>query len=207
MRFLLPSTLTKALSPLPWQGPSPLPQRQADPTPAGGQSPGQRPPRPRRTLRPRRVGRRPALRVDLPVYGAPSCTGGETRCVSCSRPHRREHFHRFNGRGHRPCHSATLTPRLPGAKAPGQRPPRPRRTLRPHRVGCWPPVVLGETVPRRCGLSPGRETRCVSGCVQPVNPAPESGRLSCPAGGQDAFSTLLNELTFAIGAGHDARTS
>jgi hypothetical protein len=181
MRFLLASTLTKALSPLQWQGPSPLPQRQADPTPAGGQSPGRRPPRPRRALRPRRVGRWPALRVDLPVYRAPSCTGGETRCVSCSRPHQRKHFHRCHGRGHRPCHNATLTPRLPGSKAPGQRPPRPRR------VGRWPPVVLGETVPRRCGLSPGGERRCVSGCVQPVNPAPVAGRISRPAGGQDAF--------------------
>ena len=33
------------------------------------------------------------------------------------------------GRGHRPCHSATLPLGPPGAKAPGQRPPRPRRAL------------------------------------------------------------------------------
>ncbi len=38
-RFLFPPGLTKALSPLPWQGPSPLPQRHADPWPAWGQSP------------------------------------------------------------------------------------------------------------------------------------------------------------------------
>jgi hypothetical protein len=149
----------------------------------GAKAPGQRPPRPRRALRPRRVGRWPALRVDLPVYGEPSRTGGETQCVSCSRPHQRKHFHRFNDGGHRPCHSASLTPRLPGAKAHGQRPPRPPG-------GRWPPVVLGETVPRRSGLSPGGERRCVSGCVQPVNPAPEAGRLSRPAGGQDAFPAL-----------------
>jgi len=38
-RFLFPPGLTKALSPLPWQGPSPLPQRHADPWPAWGQRP------------------------------------------------------------------------------------------------------------------------------------------------------------------------
>jgi len=38
-RFLFPPGLTKALSPLQWQGPSPLPQRHADPWPAWGQSP------------------------------------------------------------------------------------------------------------------------------------------------------------------------
>jgi len=37
--FPSPPALTKALSPLQWQGPSPLPQRPADPWPAGGQSP------------------------------------------------------------------------------------------------------------------------------------------------------------------------
>ena len=31
-----------------------------------------------------------------------------------------------NGRGHRPCHVGTVTLGLPGAKAPGQRPPRPK---------------------------------------------------------------------------------
>ncbi len=33
----------------------------------------------------------------------------------------------------------------PGAKAPGQRPTRPRRALRPRRVGRWPIVVPGPT--------------------------------------------------------------
>ena len=49
---------------------------------SGAKAPGQRPPRPRRALRPRRVGRWPAVSPDLPVYGAPSRAGGETRCVS-----------------------------------------------------------------------------------------------------------------------------
>ena len=39
VRFLFPPALAKALPPLQWQGPSPLPQRPADPWPAGGQSP------------------------------------------------------------------------------------------------------------------------------------------------------------------------
>ncbi len=38
-----PATGAKALSPLQWQGPSPLPQRYADPRPAGGQSPRRAP--------------------------------------------------------------------------------------------------------------------------------------------------------------------
>ncbi len=51
----------QALSPLQWQGPSPLPQRHAVPRPTGAKAPGQRPPRPRRALLARRVGRWPAL--------------------------------------------------------------------------------------------------------------------------------------------------
>ncbi len=49
-----------------------------------------------------------------------------------------KHLHRCNGRGHRPCHSAMLPPGQPGAKAPGQRPPRHRRALCTRRVGRWP---------------------------------------------------------------------
>jgi hypothetical protein len=39
VRFLVPPASMKALSPLQWQGPSPLPQRHADPWPAGGPKP------------------------------------------------------------------------------------------------------------------------------------------------------------------------
>jgi hypothetical protein len=66
------------------------------------------------------------------------------------------------GRGHRPCHSATPILCQPGAKAPGQRPPRPRRALRTRRVGRWPSLCLGEPVLWKRGLFPGGETRCVS---------------------------------------------
>ncbi len=47
---------------------------------------------------------------------------------------------RPNGKGHRLCHSATVTPNGPGAKAPGQRTPRQRRALRTRR-GLRRPVV------------------------------------------------------------------
>jgi hypothetical protein len=43
---------------------------------------------------------------------------GETRCLSRSRPERRRHLHRCNGRGHRPCHGAPSLLARPGAKSP-----------------------------------------------------------------------------------------
>jgi hypothetical protein len=42
----------------------------------GPKAPGQRPPRPRRALLARRVGRWPLLFPDLPIYGEPSRAGG-----------------------------------------------------------------------------------------------------------------------------------
>jgi hypothetical protein len=50
------------------------------------------------------------------------------------------------GKGRRPCHSARLTPDPPGAIAPGQRPPRPRRALLARRVGRWPLSVQAARV-------------------------------------------------------------
>jgi len=53
----------------------------------GATAPGQRPPRPRRALCTRRIGRWPAFLPDLPVCGAPSRTGGwNAGRLSCSRP-------------------------------------------------------------------------------------------------------------------------
>jgi hypothetical protein len=70
----------KALPPIQWQGPSPLPQHHADPTPTGG-------PKPPASARPAPGGRWPAFFPDLPVCGAPLCTGGRNAGrVSCSRP-------------------------------------------------------------------------------------------------------------------------
>jgi len=54
--------------------PATAPRRDQDQP--GAKAPGQRPPRPRRALRPRRVGRWPLPFPDLPVYGAPSRAGG-----------------------------------------------------------------------------------------------------------------------------------
>ncbi len=72
-RFLAPPGGTKAVSPLQWQGPSPLPQRHAAPWPAGGQCP------------------RPA--PDPPPAGA-SLPPGRARACRCSRTCR--------SAGHRP---------------------------------------------------------------------------------------------------------
>ena len=65
------------------------------------------------------------------------------------------------GRGHRPCHSATLILGQPGAKAPGQRPSRPGRALHARRDGRWPSLRLVEW--SCCGRrARAGETRCVS---------------------------------------------
>jgi hypothetical protein len=54
--------------------PATAPRRDQDQP--GPKAPGQRPPRPRRALRPRRVGRWPLCLPDVPIYGAPSRAGG-----------------------------------------------------------------------------------------------------------------------------------
>jgi hypothetical protein len=74
-------------TPLQWQGPSPLPQRYADPLPAGG-------PKPPASARPAPGGRfSPAGSDAGPCWcrrhrswWQPSARAGETRCVSGSRP-------------------------------------------------------------------------------------------------------------------------
>jgi hypothetical protein len=86
MRLLFPPAQTKALPPLQWQGPSPCHSAALILDQPGAAAPGQRPPRLRRALRTRRAGRWPLLLPDLPVYRGPSRAGGETQCVSCSRP-------------------------------------------------------------------------------------------------------------------------
>jgi hypothetical protein len=117
-----------------WQGPSPLPQRPADPWPAGDLKPPA-------SARPAPGGRWPAVCLDLPIYGEPSRIGGEARCVSCSRPKRRRNCAAAMAGAIAPA----TAPRCPharrGPKAPGQRPPRPRRALLARRVGRWPLLV------------------------------------------------------------------
>jgi hypothetical protein len=93
-------------------------------------APGAQSPRPAPAPPPAGAGL--LLFPDLPVCGEPSRTGGETHCVSGSRPHRRKHFHRSEGRGHRPRHSATLTLGQPGAQSPRPAPaPPPAGASRP----------------------------------------------------------------------------
>jgi hypothetical protein len=73
-----------------WQAPSPLPQRPADPWPAGGpKPPASARPAPGGLFPPAGSGAGLSLCLDQPIYGEPSRTGGETQCVSCSRPERR----------------------------------------------------------------------------------------------------------------------
>jgi hypothetical protein len=55
----------------------------------GPKAPGQRPPRPRRALLARRVGRWPLLVRVAPVLVEAFRAGGANACVSCSRPKRR----------------------------------------------------------------------------------------------------------------------
>jgi hypothetical protein len=107
----------------------------------GAKAPGQRPPRHRRALA--SVSPGPSA-----VRGTVPRGRGNAGRVSCSRPDRRRDLHRVNGRGHRPCHSATLPLARPGAKAPGQRPHRPWRALRTRRVGRWPLFLPGLPVYR-----------------------------------------------------------
>jgi hypothetical protein len=165
MRFPFPpgdggSTDSEPPAPLPWQGPSPLPQRPADPWPAGG-------PKPPASARPAPGGRfSPAgpgaglCRCGLQGYWWQRSARAGKRMrflfppglgAEDQSPNRQPRCH---GRGHRPCHSATLTP--------GQRPPRPRRALLARRAGRWPAVRLDLPV---CGepFRTGGETRCVSG--------------------------------------------
>jgi hypothetical protein len=128
--------VAQALSPLQWQGPSPLPQRHADPWPAGGQSP------------------RPA--PDPPPAGAGlrwsrTCRSARCRPVRAGKraafpdPTRRGEgtFNASMAGAIAPAKSLRLDQDRPGAKAPGKRPTRPRRALRPRRVGRWPFVVPG----------------------------------------------------------------
>ena len=98
------------------------------------------------------------------------------------------------GRGHRPCRSATLILDQPGAKAPGQRPPRPWRALRPRRARRWPELCPDLPVcgaPSRAGggnaafpgssrTGGGTFTAAVAGAIAPAL------RCACsaPAGGQ-----------------------
>jgi hypothetical protein len=160
-----------------WQGPAPLSQRQADPRPAGGQ----------KALGPRPTRLYTRHRRAPTTFGA--CSMGLGGSVAQGRgkrgafrgPARTEaerqnpnHQRRCHGKGHRPCHSATLTPCPPRA---GQA----FVSLGAGRTG------LGGSVAR------GRGKRgAFRGPAQRGNPFPRIGK-SFPAGRRSDcfFSTLL----------------
>jgi hypothetical protein len=108
---------------------------------------------------------------------------------------------RSHGRGHRPCHIATLTPGQPGAKAPGQRPSRPLAgaSRPPGRALAW--VALGGMVllwascrgggnAVRFLIPPGEEAKGhiseppAPSCWQGPSPLPHRHVAPRPAGGQ-----------------------
>jgi len=93
-RFLFPPEQAKALPPLQWQGPSPLPQRCAGiRTSRGPKPPGQRPTRPRRALRTRRAGRWPAVALAGRVPVGPWFPTGRENAVRFPlRPERHPPF-------------------------------------------------------------------------------------------------------------------
>jgi hypothetical protein len=192
MRFLFPPELVTAPSPLHWQGPSPLPQRHSGiRTGRGPKAPGQRPTRPRRALRPRRVGRWPLSLLDLRVYKAPfRAGGGNAGRVSCSRPDGRS-------RGCPESLAGAIAPATaprrdqdqPGAQAPGQRPPSPRRALCAHRGRALASVLPGPaglqgTVARGRGKHGSRFLFPPKGAI----PVPGPERSSRQAGSRIAFS-------------------
>ena len=122
-------------TPPPWQRPSPLPLRHGDIQRAGGQSPrpahdppsaGASPP-PGPALASRFAG------CDGPRAGVPYGRGIAVRFLvppgDWAEGQTLGGPPRPNGKGHRLCHSATVTPNGPGAKAPGQRTPRQWRAL------------------------------------------------------------------------------
>jgi len=83
LRFLIPPGQAKALSPLPWQGPSPLPQRHAEPRPAGGpKPPASARPAPGGRFAPAGSGTGLCLSRTCRSTAHRSARAGETRCVS-----------------------------------------------------------------------------------------------------------------------------
>jgi hypothetical protein len=128
-----------ACPPPPWQRPSPLPQHFGD-------TPCSRGPKPPASARPAPGGRFPPAGSGAGLCCSRTCrsTGhrraraGETQCVSCSRPEWRWHFVAVMAGAIAPATALRWHQDQPGAKAPGQRPPRPRRALLARRVGRWP---------------------------------------------------------------------
>jgi hypothetical protein len=197
MRFLLASTLTKALSPLQWQGPSPLPQRQADPTPAGGQSP-------------RPAPAPPPAGASPPPGRALACVARGPAGLPGTVLHRRGNAVRFL---FPPAPTKALSP-LPwqGPSTLPQRhaDPTPAGFQSPRPAPAPPPA--GRALASRCTWGNGPSAlwsltgrgKAVRFRVRPTRKPRARSRQNFPSGRRPGcFSgILLTELTFCISAGH-----
>jgi len=143
----------------------------------GAKAPGQRPPRHRRALRPRRVGRWPLLLPDLPVWVALSSAGGGNAVRFLFPPGRA--FSRIpgrSGRGHRPCPSAE-----PGSGPTGG--PQSPASARPAPAGAGLPLRGWR---RPLWHLPAGAGKRASLPAQRANPFPRIGK-SFPAGKRPDF--------------------
>ena len=180
-----------------WQGPSPLPQRHTDPWPAGGHSPrpAPDPPLAGASLPP---GRALACVVPEPAGQRGTVVRGRGNAVRfLFPPGEAKALSPLPWQGPSPLPQRRAAPCQPGAKAPGQRPTRPRRALLARRVGRWPSVVPGladlrGTVARRRGKRDAFPDPAQSG-----TPCPRTGKIF-PAGRQaDCFFSTLSGTIFA----------
>jgi hypothetical protein len=96
-----------------------------------------------------------------------------------------------SGGGHRPCHITTLILGPPGAKAPGQRPPRPRRELFARRVGRWPAVGAGGTGPGGSVARRRGKRHAFPVSAQRGNPFPRIGKIFPAVRRSDCFFSAL----------------
>jgi len=155
--FSVPAGRAKAPSPLHWQGPSPLPQRHAGiRTGRGPKAPGQRPPRPRRALPARRVGRWPLCLLDLPVFREPSRAGGGNAMRFLFPPGRATALSPLQWQGPSPLPQCCAGSGPAGGQSPRPAPaPPPAGALRPPGralASVFPvPAGLQGTVPRGRG--------------------------------------------------------
>ena len=199
-RFLAPPEGARALSPRQWQGPSPLPQRRAGiRTGRGPKPPASARHAPGGRFSPAGSGAGLRCSRTCRSVGQRPARAGETRCVSCSRPEGRKHFHRSNGRGHRPCHSAA-----PASGSAGGQSPRPAPDPPPSGASPPPGRALACGVPGPAGpqgtIAQGRGKRG-SRFLFPAKakiPLPGSRRVSRQASDRIAVSAPCRGQTQAI---------
>ncbi len=155
-RFLIPSEGAKALSPLQWQGPSPLPQRYiVIRTSRGPQPPASARPAPGGRFAPAGSGAGLSWCPDPPVCRAPSRTGGgNAGRVSCSRPDGRS-------RGCPVSLAGAVAPATAPRRSLARRGPKPPASTRPAPGGRWPLSVRVAPVLVAASRAGGRK-QCVS---------------------------------------------